>query len=252
MLQQLVYQDVAENWEGAEENLREPESVSQACATRHLRKETHRPNSRAVGSLCTRSLNKPGALGSQALADEKQLVRSRPKLIAGVETPTEGGSDSSRPGGGEHRATDASAQNPQTCGTISQAALTPVWHQLTDEESEESGNASFDPRVSVLPERTGDLRQFSFSSYSSQPAEQPQVDLQSDWPIPPRRSPGTAFPTQASLPFTLTRLLLVTSQTHFGNRLGKAAPCQWVWRWGRLPEPAVPSIVTFFAGVYLG
>lgn len=102
MLQQLVYQDVAENWEGAEENLREPESVSQACATRHLRKETHRPNSRAVGSLCTRSLNKPGALGSQALADEKQLVRSRPKLIAGVETPTEGGSDSSRPGGGEH------------------------------------------------------------------------------------------------------------------------------------------------------
>lgn len=121
---------MAENREGAEENLREPESVSQAYAIRHLREETHRPNSRPVDLLFTCSLNKPGALVSQAIADEKPLVRSRLKLIADREAPTEGRSDSSQSGGEEYRATDASAQKPQTCGTIVQAALTPVWHQL--------------------------------------------------------------------------------------------------------------------------
>lgn len=96
---------MAENREGPEET---PDSQN-LC---HLRKETLGTNSRPVYSLFAHSLSQPGELVSHAaIADYRQLIRSGPKLMAGIETPTER-RDSSQRGGEKCQATDANDQNP--------------------------------------------------------------------------------------------------------------------------------------------
>lgn len=84
--------------------------TARICVT--LGKKTLGTNSRPVYSLFTHSLSQPGELVSHAIADYRQLIRSGPKLMAGIETPTERRRDSSQRGGEKCQATDANAQNP--------------------------------------------------------------------------------------------------------------------------------------------
>lgn len=108
--------------EGAEETSDSQNQCHQVHAMCHLKRETPRLNSRPVYLLVTRSLNEPSSLASHAIADSKQLIRRKPKPIAGTETPTEGRHDNSQPGSEKYQATYASALNPRWCGDAVQAA----------------------------------------------------------------------------------------------------------------------------------
>ena len=130
VLWQLICQDVVEYREGAGETSDSQNQCDQLHAMCHLKRETPRLNSRPVYLLLTRSLNEPSFLVSHAIADSKQLIRCRPKPIAGTETPTEGRCDNSQPDSEKYRATSASALNPRRYGDAVQAARSSMWRQL--------------------------------------------------------------------------------------------------------------------------
>lgn len=173
----------------------------------------------------------------------KQLIRSRRKLVPGVETSTEGRRDSSQPGGEESGATDASTRKPRSGHHGTRCARRCV--TSVDEEAQGSRNGSLHLQVSVLRGRPGGIGQFSSHGESFRPSEQPQAGLQLGRLGPPR----TALPPQAGgLPFPLTRLLLV--RWTLGTVSAKLYLARGLQGGGRLPEPTVVSIVTFFAGVF--
>lgn len=108
--------------EGAEETSDGQNQCHQVHAMCHLQRETPRLNWRPVYLLFTRNLNEPSSLVSHPMADSKQLIRRRPKPIAGTETPTEGRRGNPQPGSEKYQATDASALNPWWYGDAVQAA----------------------------------------------------------------------------------------------------------------------------------
>lgn len=147
--------------EGAEETSDSQNQCHQVHAMCHLKRETPRLNSRPVYLLVTRSLNEPSSPASHAIADSKQLIRRRPKPIAGTETPTEGRHDNSQPGSEKYQTTYASALNPRWWRRCPSCMLFPVT-SVGDEEVEGSRHGSFDPQVSDLPPRPGNMAQLSF------------------------------------------------------------------------------------------